>query len=104
MAHPETVARDLPLFAGADYSTPRDQARLSAQYLRIYELMKDGRWRTLPEIGELAGAPEASASAQLRHMRKDRFGAHVVNRRYLGQGLYEYQLIVNRAVDTEREL
>jgi len=81
-------------FDGADYVPPRDDPRLSVQYWRIFVLMRDGRWRSLSEIARVTGDPPASISAQLRHMRKRRFGAHTVNRRYLGDGLYEYQLIV----------
>ncbi len=92
---------ELPLFAGADYSKPRDHARLSTQYLRIYGLVKDGAWRTLEEIARDTGDPPASISAQLRHMRKDRFGAHEVQRQHVGAGLYQYRLIVNPAVDPE---
>jgi hypothetical protein len=81
-------------FDGADYVPPRDDPRLSLQYWRIFVLMRDEGWRSLPEIAQATGDPPASISAQLRHMRKPRFGAHTVNRRYLGNGLYEYQLIV----------
>ena len=44
---------------------------------------------------EDTGDPEASVSAQLRHMRKERFGQHFVAREYLGNGLYSYALILN---------
>ncbi|KKL56177.1 hypothetical protein LCGC14_2247980, partial [marine sediment metagenome] len=36
---------------------------------------------TLCEIEDLTGDPPASISAQLRHLRKERFGAHTVERR-----------------------
>ena len=81
-------------FNGDDYSPIRDDARLSSQYRRIFDLMKDGRWRTLGVIEDVTGDPPASISAQLRHMRKERFGGHKVERRYLFEGLYEYRLIV----------
>jgi hypothetical protein len=82
-------------FDGADYKPARDDKRLSGQMLRIWERMKDGQWRTLQGISDITGDPQASISAQLRHFRKERFGSHTVNRRHLGQGLYEYQLLVN---------
>jgi hypothetical protein len=81
-------------FDGDDYVPPRDDPRLTGQYYRIFALMRDQAWRSLPEIERRTGAPPASISAQLRHMRKPRFGGHTVNRRYLGDGLYEYQLVV----------
>ena len=84
-------------FDGDDYVPPRDDPRLTKQYHRIFALMRDGAWRSLPAIERATGDPPASISAQLRHMRKARFGGHTVNRRYLGDGLYEYQLVPRRA-------
>lgn len=85
-------------FDGPAYDPKNDQARLSGQVKRIFELMKDGKWRTLDEIFLQTSDPQASISAQLRHLRKERFGAHIVSRRHHGNlksGLYEYKLIVN---------
>ena len=79
-------------FNGADYAPDRDNARLSTQLQDIVDLMRDGDWRSLPDIAVETGHPEASISAQLRHLRKPRFGAHTVDRRYVGHGLYEYRL------------
>ncbi|HEY8707692.1 MAG TPA: hypothetical protein VIM34_06810, partial [Burkholderiaceae bacterium] len=59
--------------------------------------MRDGIWRTLEGIELLTSDPQASISAQLRHARKARFGSHTVNKRHMGGGLYEYQLVVNQA-------
>ena len=81
-------------FNGADYQPERDNERLSGQLQRIFDCMKGGQWRTLPEIARLTGDPEASISAQLRHLRKPRVGSHTVNREYIADGLYRYQLIV----------
>jgi len=44
-------------------------------------------------ISDFTDTPEASASAHLRSLRKDRFGGHTVNRRHVREGLFEYQLI-----------
>ncbi len=85
-------------FNGSDYSPENDNKRLSGQLLRIFNLMKDEQWRTLQEIENQTNDPAASISAQLRHLRKTRFGAHIVNKRPRGNrkhGLFEYQLIVN---------
>jgi DNA-binding CsgD family transcriptional regulator len=82
-------------FNGPDYQAERDHARLTAQQSAIFELVKDGTWRTLGQIAQACDAPEASVSAQLRHLRKERFGAHTVNKRYVRAGLYEYQLVPN---------
>ncbi len=83
-------------FNGADYVDNRDRPRLSGQIQRIYTLMSDGEWRTLSEIAFTTADPEASVSAQLRHLRKKRFGEHTVDRRHRGEpsgGLYEYRLV-----------
>ena len=82
-------------FNGATYEPKRDDVRLSGQALRIFTLMRDARWRTLKDISAVTGDPAASVSAQLRHLRKKKFGAHTVNRRHLGEGLYQYQLVIN---------
>jgi hypothetical protein len=84
-------------FDGAEYIRSADHDRLGVQIARVFGLMKDANWRTLSEIADAITAPQASVSAQLRHLRKPKFGAHQVNRRARGDrenGLFEYQLIV----------
>ncbi len=86
-------------YNGPAYEPQFDQARLTGQLLRVWEVMQDGKWRTLDELSRLAAAPAASASAQLRHLRKPRFGSHTVDMRVRGErsnGLWEYRLIVNK--------
>lgn len=83
-------------FNGPDYVPEFDQERLTGQIERIYKLMIDGKWRTLEEIQNKTGDPQASISAQLRHLRKERFGNHTVKKRRRGEpknGLFEYQLL-----------
>lgn len=85
-------------FDGPEYDKELDQRRLTGQLLRIFDLMKDAKWRTLDEIHKKTGDPASSISAQLRHLRKPRFGSHTVARRRRGdrtKGLFEYQLLVN---------
>lgn len=82
-------------FNGSDYVHLRDAQRLSSQYLRIFNLMRDGEFRSLPDISAATGDPESSISAQLRHMRKPRFGGHTVEKEYRGSGLWEYRLTVS---------
>lgn len=73
---------------------PRDQARLAFQSGIVFGLMKDGEWRTLADIAESTGFPEASISARLRDFRKERFGGHLVHRRRRSPGQFEYRLVV----------
>lgn len=83
-------------FNGSDYSSQLDKKRLSSQLLRVFNLMIDGRWRTLDKISMLTGDPQASISAQLRHLRKPKFGRFTIEKRRAddrGTGLFEYKLI-----------
>jgi hypothetical protein len=82
-------------FNGPEYVPARDHARLAGQILRVFDAMKDSRWRTLDAIAAITEDPVASISAQLRHLRKKRYGSHAVERRHVGAGLFEYRLIVN---------
>ena len=84
---------DRPRFNGADYAPARDDVRLTGQLLRIWSVVAGGAWMTLGQIAAKTGDPEASISAQLRHLRKARFGGHTVERRYLREGLYEYRVL-----------
>ena len=90
--------QEAPRFDGSDYDPSTDDRRLTKQIIRIIHLMRDSAWRTLYEISNLTGDPQASISAQLRHLRKKRFGSHQINKRRKGKdscGLWEYQLIWN---------
>lgn len=92
-------AQEGATFDGAAYVEEFDYNRLTGQMLKIWEHMKGGAWHTLQEISEHTNAPEASASAQLRNFRKDKFGGHTVERRRRGDrksGLFEYRLIVKK--------
>lgn len=85
-------------FDGDCFDQDLDGARLTKQIDKIRTLMFDGKWRTLREISKETGAPEASASAHLRDLRKERFGSHTVNKRRKGDpknGLWEYQVVWN---------
>ena len=79
-------------FNGSDYQPARDDFRLSGQILRVYSYMSDHDWHTLKDIAEATGDPESSVSAQLRHLRKKRFGSHQIDKVYIKNGLYKYKL------------
>lgn len=91
---------DPNLFDGPTFEPALDEARLLSQIGRVFNLMRDGQWRTVSTIAASTGDPEPSVSAQLRHLRKARWGGHTVNRRrYPGDpvvsGLFQYQLLTN---------
>jgi hypothetical protein len=83
-------------FGGDTFDEDRDGERLRAQLTRVYKLMHDGVGRTLGAIAFETGDPEASVSARLRDFRKRKFGGHVVERKYLREGLWEYRLLVRK--------
>lgn len=82
-------------FDGKTYDPALDHNRLTKQLGRVFELMSDGKWRTLAQIALMTGSPEASVSARLRDLRKEKFGGYSVKRRRVGeapQGLFSYKL------------
>jgi len=88
------------IFDGSDYVPELDNERLGKQMKRVFLAMMDGRWRTLSEVEKITGDPQASISAQLRHMRKPKFGSHTIEKRTRGErqrGLFEYRLILNNS-------
>jgi len=86
-------------FDGATYNRTLDHERLTGQLRRIYDVMRRGEWLTLGEIAAETGDPPASISAQIRHLRKPRFGSYEVKKRHRGEarrGLFEYLLVLER--------
>jgi hypothetical protein len=84
-----------PHFNGSDIDPDTDTRRLTGQIQRIYTCMMDGVWRTLGEIQDATNDPQASISAQLRNLRKPRFGSHTISKQHRGNrdcGLWEYRL------------
>lgn len=79
-------------FDGATFDATLDLSRLNAQMRRVYGVMQDGEWLSLREISQKTGDPEASISARLRDLRKERFGGFNVERRRLSHGLNQYRL------------
>ena len=88
-------------FDGSDYDHARDSGRLSAQMSRVWACIKDGQPRTLRQIADMTRDPEASVSAQLRHLRKPRFGGHHIGKEHLGAGLYVYRLMPQGKAGTQ---
>ena len=71
------------------------------QMERVYMAMRDGKYKTLQEIEILTHDSQPSISAQLRHLRKDKYGSYLVFKRIAGSrasrlfdpSLFEYQLL-----------
>ena len=79
-------------FDGATYDPERDGERLHKQLKAVRVALSDHEWHTLYALSIITGAPEASVSARLRDLRKAKNGSHTVERRYAGDGLWEYRL------------
>ncbi len=98
----------MPTF-GPAYDEGLDKKRIITQMgvildfmLSIMEFRTGGKilgggWRTLAEIRQATGFPEASVSAQLRHLRKRRFGAYIVEKRRQEPdgGTWEYRVRIS---------
>lgn len=76
---------------GLTFAPERDTDRLNRQAQLVFRVVSDGEWHTLGDIAAKTDQPEASVSARLRDLRKERFGSHVIARRYLRDGLWEYR-------------
>jgi hypothetical protein len=92
-----------PLFAGVTFIPEFDEARLTGQWMRVWDVMSKGDWLTLTEIQAYIHLrhrkrdSEAGISARIRDFRKPRFGGHTVEKRRRGDpkaGLHEYRLII----------
>jgi hypothetical protein len=91
---------------GPEYQQKFDGHRLNTQMLRVRDLMVQAsardRWLTLGEIcvaledAWCCRFPEASVSAQLRHLKKPGFGGYRLEKRRRASsrfGLFEYRLL-----------
>lgn len=56
--------------------------------------ISEGRgWATLSEIEEMTGVHKACVCANLRHLRKTRYGSYIVDKRHRQNiGAYEYRV------------
>lgn len=83
------------MFNGPEYKKEKDFSRLITQHERVKGAMLNHNWLTISQISEMTGDPPASVSAQIRHLRKDRFGGWIIERRARGDrshGLFEYRI------------
>lgn len=90
--HP-VAEKDAP-FDGPEAET--HAPRLGKQMKKVFDIMQDGKWRTIQEISAVTEAPENSISARLRDLRKPKHGGYAVVRRRREGNLYEYRLIADK--------
>jgi len=82
-----------PRFDGETFDVALDGPRLTAQLAKVRTYMLGhGEWRSLAEIAQATGEPEASVSARLRDCRKVKHGGYSVERRRRSAGCWEYRM------------
>ena len=86
---------------GPAYEEAKDGKRIKKQHEVIRDFMLENtNWFTLAELHSLLQYPEASISAQLRHLRKEKFGSYKVDKRRRTVGTWEYHIEKPKPVDT----
>ena len=78
--------------------TKEEKKRMGGNMLKVFRIMKDGKWRTIDEIRHLGvSSPPQSVAIYLRAFREPRYGSHEVPKRKLriNARIFEYRLIVN---------
>lgn len=83
-----------PHFDGSSYEPERDHSRLAGQLADVRDCLRDGQWWGLHDIQHATGHPQASISARIRDLRKERNGAHTIERKYVVDGLWVYRLLL----------
>lgn len=95
-------------FDGETYDPEEDRERLESALSRIYQAMQAGGWWTLRELANVGCCSEASASARLRDLRKQRFRALYpcggVEAKRVGAGAWLYRLVLPAPAALQLEL
>lgn len=81
-------------FDGITYDPKRDGPRLHVQLDAVRDFMVEhhAHWWTLDELHTALQFPEASISARLRDLRKQKFGGYEIARKYVARGQWAYRL------------
>lgn len=98
----EPLELELPHFDGATFDAELDALRLNRQLRVVLTYLRCAEgWHTLRELSRELQEPEASISARLRDLRKERFGGWCVEKRRRpgvdeSRGVWEYRLALGR--------
>jgi biotin operon repressor len=93
MVRGQTLFELFPAFDGETIDDALDTNRLRRQLDQVRTLLlSEYRWHTLAEIRTKTGIPEASASARLRDLRKEKFGGYTIERQRRSAGTFEYRM------------
>jgi hypothetical protein len=92
-------------FHGETYEAGKDYTRLRNLADRVFDVMSDGQWHTIDGVQKLTGGSHGGTAARIRDLRKEKFGAHIVERRRVAghNGLHEYRLIRNFKSNAQHE-
>ena len=89
----EDMAKFVDEFDGKHYEGKTDKERLARQIKGVHDHISSGAWKTVEEISMATGYPQPSVSAQLRNLRKEKFGGLDVEGRYRADTrIFEYKL------------
>lgn len=80
-------------FLGSTFDDVRDRSRLSRQLKAVHDVMSDGKTRSLRQLSDAAGCPEASASARYRDLVRLGFPMRKEN---AGGGLWLYKMEISQ--------
>lgn len=90
---------------GETYVPEFDYERLNGQAKRVFDLMADGKWRTLREISAETKDPEASVQARMRDFRAGKHGRlDAQAERVDGSSLWRYRLLIPERASVQQEL
>lgn len=78
-----------------DRNNPKDEDRaikLTTDMSKVLDILLDHKPHLVKEIAGRLSLPECSVSAQIRHLRKEKFGAYTVKLIRITKSLSAYQL------------
>ena len=85
------------LFGGVTFDPILDAERLKIQLGRVFCVMRDEQWHTIPELRDMCGGSEAAISARIRDFRKPQFGSYDIITERVQQGLWRYKLVLPKS-------
>ena len=80
-------------FDGKTFDKTIDGPRLRTQLQRVHDLMEDGQWRTLTEIGGVVTGTETAISARLRDIRKGKLPGWTMESERVKGGMWRYRVV-----------
>lgn len=79
-------------FHGCTFNEALDGDRLRGIRKRVFDVMKDGLWRTKEEIAAITGDKEESIGRRLRELKAMGYGYEIHRRGDPKLGIWEYKI------------